>query len=195
MAWPIPTVGEVAAFAGRPLADYPAPYSDQAIIQAVVMFRFCTELTDPPLDPDDAQLALFGILQYAEVTILEQPYFAVTHNPFQSQTMGGASYSKPVSYSRGNAQANALKGEQTGVLWFDLAVAQLALRTQRGGVFVGTTTLNMNDGLVVRTDEITGEKILLGPSEVNLENQLWFDWNGDSGADSNSGGAGQGMRG
>lgn len=177
MAIPVPSVADLASFSGRSLSSYPSPYSDQALVQSVVFFSVMTELTDMPTDPTEAQLATFGILAYADALVLEQPYQSVTHNPFQSETVGSTSYSKPVMYLRGNLSTYALKGEQTGITWFDLAVAQLAKRTQRGGVFGGYEAIDFAPELKVCWDDNLGTWKVLGPNEQDDLQQVWFDWN------------------
>lgn len=181
MSIPVPTVEQLATFSGRPLVFF-NPFAVQALLQATLYMSLVTELTDLPVDPTMAQLMTNGILDFALVTYLEQPYQAIKVNPFQSQTVGGVSYSKPVLYMRGTAQANALKGEETGIMWFDTAVAFLALRTKRGGIFGdGTSVFDgcTPDGLFIRTND-DGTTQLLGPADVDRENQLFFDWNFDS---------------
>lgn len=180
MALPVPTVEQLASFSGRPLVFF-NPFAVQALIQATLYMSMVTELTDLPTDPMLSQVMTNGILDFALVTYLEQPYQSVKANPFQSQTIGGVSYSKPVVYMRGTAQANALKGEETGILWFDMAVGYLALRTKRGGVF--GDALHVFDGctpdnLYLRTLE-DGTTQLLGPADLDQGDQIFFDWNFD----------------
>lgn len=180
MAIPVPTVEQLSQFSGRPLIFF-NPFAVQALIQATLYMSMITELTDLPTDPTLAQVMTNGILDFALVTYLEQPYQSVKANPFQSQTIGGVSYSKPIVYMRGTAQANALKGEETGILWFDMAVGYLALRTKRGGVF--GDALHVFDGctpdnLYLRTLE-DGTTQLLGPADLDQGDQIFFDWNFD----------------
>lgn len=189
MAFTVPTVQNLADFSGRPFASF-TTFANQALIQGVLYFQVVTELIDPPIDPGMAQLAINGILDFSLVTYLEQPYQGIKANPFQSQTVGSTSYSKPVMYMRGNAQANALKGEQTGIMWFDLAVQQLALRTQRGGVFGGAVHMFDTDwsdgvyscpsGIWLAEDEDEfgcSRRRILGPADINTVTDVFFDWN------------------
>lgn len=187
MAISVPSVEQLADFSGRPLYSF-GPFAVQALTQATLLMTIMTELNDLPEDPNMQQLMLNGILDYALVTFLDQPFQAIKANPFQSQTIGSTSYSKPVIYMRGNAAANALKGEQTGIVWFDLAVQQLALRTQRGGVFGSATQLFDGctpDGMYIRTFP-NGDQQILGPADVDRENIVLFDWNTDWASDENS---------
>jgi hypothetical protein len=169
--FPTFTVAQLAQFSGRPLQSY-TPYADQALIQAVVIFMLVTQVESWPTDALSQQIATLGILQYADVLVLEQPFQQVTHNPFQSQTIGSTSYSKPTAYMRGNAQANALKGEATGIPFFDYAVQKLALRTEFGGIYGFSLELEMGRGdgdVWVRVDHKTGEIKLVGPAERDRE--------------------------
>lgn len=180
MAIPIPTVEQLSDFSGRPLYSF-SPFAVQALTQATLYMSIVTELTDIPVDVLEQQLMTNGILDFGLVVYLEQPHQAVKANPFQSQTVGSTSYSKPVLYMRGNAQANALRGEQTGIMWFDLAVQQLALRTQRGGVY--GSAMQVFDGctpdnLYIRTFA-NGNSQLLGPADMEQSNLVFFDFNGD----------------
>ncbi len=177
----LPTPQDLANFSGRDISEYPMPFTNFAIIQAVLMFKFTTELRDDPTDPDEFQLAQMGIVHFADVTVMEQPYQQVKYNPLQSERVGSWNYSKPFSAIRGNAAANALRGEQTGVTFFDLAVAQLALRTERGGVYGSSLRLfekEWNDALIVVTDD--GQRKILGPAERDRVNGIFFDLNGES---------------
>lgn len=181
--FPVFTVEQLSDFSGRPIDSYP-PYANQALLQAVVIFMMVTELQTWPIDPLEQQIATFGILHYADVLVMEQPYQVTVHNPFQSQTIGSTSYSKPVSYIRGNAQANALRGEVTGITWFDLAIQKLALRTEFGGVYGDAMEMEMgkSEGDVwVRHDHKTGTVKLVGPAERERELGIFgFDMNGEN---------------
>lgn len=181
MSFPQFSVAQLAEFSGRGLQEY-TPYADQALLQATVIFMLVTQLNDIPEDAFEAQIATFGILAYADSIVLEQPYQQVVHNPFQSQTIGSTSYSKPVSYSRGNAATNALKGEATGITWFDLAVQKLALRTEFGGVYGESIPMKMDSDVFVKQDHFTGEVHIVGPADRDKENTLYgiMDWNSDS---------------
>lgn len=169
--FPVFTVADLAVFSGRPLQSY-TPYADQALIQAIVIFMLVTQVDAWPTDPLSQQIATLGILQYADVLVLEQPFQQVTHNPFQSQTIGSTSYSKPTMYMRGNAAANALKGETTGIPFFDYAVQKLALRTEFGGIYGVSIELEMGHGdgdVFVRHDHESGTIKLVGPAERDRE--------------------------
>lgn len=181
--FPTFSVEQLADFSGRDINEYP-PYANQALLQAVVIFMMVTEVQDWPTDPLEQQIATLGILHYADVLVLEQPYQVAVHNPFQSQTIGSTSYSKPVAYMRGNAQANALKGELTGITWFDLAIQKLAKRTEFGGVYGGGLEIEMgrSEGdLMVQHNHETGRVHLVGPAERNRDMGIFgFDMNAEN---------------
>lgn len=196
--FPTFTVAQLAQFSGRPLQSY-TPYADQALIQAVVIFMLVTQVETWPTDELSQNIATLGILQYADVLVLEQPFQQVLHNPFQSQTIGSTSYSKPVAYMRGNAQANALKGESTGIPFFDYAVQKLALRTEFGGIYGMSLDMEMGHGdgdVWVRHDHRTNTLKLVGPAE--RERELGIFAGGDMNAENwpaqeNPGSGGGGM--
>lgn len=185
--FPTFTVSQLADFSGRQLIDY-TPYADQALMQATVVLMLVTELRDWPIDPFSQNVAQLGILHYAEVLTLEQPYQEAAHSPFQTQTVGSTSFSKPVAYMRGNAQANALRGEQTGITWFDYAVQLLAQRTQFGGVFGNALKMRMDEGMVRHNHE-TGEIEIVGPEDRDTSIDIFgFNVNSDSSFPSSDGG-------
>jgi hypothetical protein len=178
MSWPVPKVADLANFSGQPREQY-GPFATQALAQATFLFRMITELVQPPADPDDYTLAYNGILAMADHLYLSQPYREIEAAPIQDGSMGSAHWAKPVSYVRGSAAANALKGEQTGIMWYDLAVQTLSLRTRRGGVFHGGVSLmeRVDENQLV-VDE-NGNYYILGPGDLN-NTPTFFDINSDS---------------
>ena len=147
MGFPTFAVSQLAQYSGRDLDEYP-PYADWALVEASLVFMLLTHLRDWPTDSFDQQLAQTGILAYADVLVLTQPYQDAKNNPFQSMNAGSVSWSKPVAYIRGNAQSNALRGEQTGITMFDYAVQYLALRDEMGGVYTGSVHVSWEDDSV-----------------------------------------------
>lgn len=193
MAFPTFTPEQLSQFSGRDIDDYPV-YANQAILEAVVTFMIVTELTEWPTDPLDQQVAQMGILAYADVLVLTQPYQDAANSPFQSQNAGSVSWSKPVQYLRGNAASNALKGERTGIPMFDLAIQKLALRTQFGGVFSNSVGMKWEDNVRVCYDHETGETSIVGPAEENQNTILgWGDWSSENGTADVNGAAFGGM--
>jgi hypothetical protein len=57
----------------------------------------------------------------ADRIFLEQPHTAMAASPFQSETIGSYSYSKSSTAGR------ATSGQKLGLLWWDLALDELAL--------------------------------------------------------------------
>jgi hypothetical protein len=195
MSFPTFTVSDLVAFSGREFEDY-TTYADQALLEATVFLMLITQLTDWPTDPLEQKVAKLGILHWAESLCLEQPYREAQRNPFQSMNAGSVSWSKPIAYIRGNAQANALKGEITGIQWFDLAVQKLAKRTEFGGVYSNSIDIDWMEEVFVRCDHNTGAVELVGPGDMDRDTFLgWPDWSSDSWpADVNNITFGGGMR-
>lgn len=195
--YPIPTVEELSTFSGRPLPTYGA-FASEALVQGTLYFMIVTELQTPPNDPTEALLAKKGILAFSDHLYLIQPYQAVEAAPFQTERIGSYTYSKPLNIIRGTAQANALKGETTGIMWFDMAVSQLALRTQRGGVYSSDIVLMEReyDEAIVALEN--GQACILGPAERNKYSNPYFingeQYGMDAAADRGTNGPGGGPR-
>lgn len=179
--YPIPTTTDLSFFSGRPESSYTG-FATSALTQAVIMFSFKTEITDPSqfagynnLTPADAQqLATTGICAYADYLYLRQPYQQAIANPMMSETIGSYSYSKPIQEMARNAAALEVTGEATGVPMFDLAVQILAQRTIAGGVFSAAIAVferphDRDDRaqFLVRRNCETGQLELLGPADMN----------------------------
>lgn len=178
MAWPVPTPDALADWAGIPLEQYDF-FAPQALFQATLLFSVTTELGDPPTDATDAALANQGILAMADHIYLNRPYRDVAASPLQDASMGSTHWSKPVSFARGTAAASAMKAELTGIMWWDLAVETLSLRTRRGGVSYGGISL------MERVDQSSlvagpnGALYILGPSDLD-KSIFPIDINGDN---------------
>jgi hypothetical protein len=179
--YPIPDITDLAFFSGRPEASYTA-FATSALTQAVLMFTFKTEITDPSqfagydnISPADAQvLATNGICALADYIYLRQPYQQALASPMQSETIGSYNYSKPIQEMARNAAALEVTGEALGVPLFDLAVQMLAKRTIAGGVFSAAISVferphDRDDKaqFVIRRDCETGQLTLLGPADMN----------------------------
>lgn len=193
--YPIPTTTDLSFFSGRPQASYTG-FATSALTQAVILFSFKTEITDPSqfagydnLTPADAQqLATTGICAYADYLYLRQPYQQAIANPMQTETIGSYSYSKPIQEMARNAAALEVTGEATGVPMFDLAVQMLALRTIAGGVYSAAIEVfeRSHDKtdmaqFIIRRDCETGQLHLLGPADMNQINIPGFmDINSES---------------
>lgn len=153
--YPTFTATDLAGFSGRPEASYSA-YAASAIAQATLLFRLATGLTDWPTDADAVQLATFAIEAMADTFVLSQPFQAAVVAPFQSETIGGYSYSK--------AMRQLLAGQPTGVMWFDLAVQRLGISKDVARVTSDSLELFERD-LHVR-HEFDGHFKLLGPEDI-----------------------------
>lgn len=178
MSFPLQTPSDLATYSGVPLETL-TPFAVEAIAQATLLFMVVTELQDPPTDATDLQLANKGIIAMADTIYLEQPYREIKAAPINDLALGSAHVSKAPQYIRGSAAANALRGEETGVMWWDLAVQTLALRTRRGGVFGGSMEVRAAfPDLTVEVCPITGQKRVLGPAETDTLG-FPFDFNID----------------
>jgi hypothetical protein len=192
--YPVPATSVLASFSGRAEASY-TPFATAALAQAAIMFTFKTEITDPSqfsgygsITPLDAQtLATTGICAMADYLYLRQPYQSVIAGPMQGETIGSYSYSKPVAEMTRNAAALEVKGEDTGVPMYDLAVQLLSRRSIAGGVYSGAISVfdRVHDKddkaqLKLHKDPCTGQLVLLGPSDFNVIDFPVFDLNSES---------------
>lgn len=185
MAWPVPTLPELAEYTGRPEASYTS-YVTSALLQATVMFTALTELSAAdyaPMAPDDQQLADSGVKAMADYLYLRWPYQQVLASPMQTETVGSYSYSKPVQEMARNAQAIEVTAERTGVDMFDLAVRLLARRTRANGVFSGQVTgfewrhHERDEGAWVKWDEKEQRLVLTGPADRDQYDLQFFGIN------------------
>jgi hypothetical protein len=151
---PAPTTAELATFTGRDEASFTA-FAAQALAQATLLFRLRTKLTDYPADPDLEQLARMAILEMAYKLYLEQPHSEVLASPFSSETIGSYSYSKSATF------LNARQGKDTGLLWWELAMDELA---QADAVIAQHGSVKIADDLFINLD--TDETWILGPREL-----------------------------
>jgi len=185
MAWPVPTVEELAEFAGRPVISY-TPYVNSALLQATVMFTTLTERTAADygsMSADDQQLANMGVMALADYLYLRWPYQKALANPLQSETIGSYSYSKPVQAQARNAQAIEVSAEKTGVDMFDLAVRMLAKRQRANGVFSGQITgfehFARDDLAQVMWCESEQRMVLTGPADHDQVDLQFFAINAE----------------
>ena len=101
--YPVPTLGQLSFFSGRPESSYNG-YAIAALTLAAVEFTFKTEITNPTqfsgynnISAADAQqLATMGICAMADYLYLRQPYQGAIANPMQSENIGSYSYTKPI---------------------------------------------------------------------------------------------------
>lgn len=138
-----PTIGDLAAFTGRPSNTF-GDFASEALTQATLLLMLATELTEYPSDINLANLAKYAILDMADSIYLGQPYKQTMASPFQSESIGSYSYSKMTKAVK--------KGDSTGVAWFDMAVSKL--RSANAGITASGSIEGMEwDGLEVRPND------------------------------------------
>lgn len=160
---PVPTVDYLAQFTGRPVSSF-TPFADTALVQATLLFSTITQRTEYPTDEDGEQLAINAILEMAERLILEKPYAEQKARPFSSETIGSYSYSKTAQ--------SAKNGENTGLLWWDLAIDHLSLA---GSSIVASGAVGAFEREDVATDS-DGDRTILGPATfVDIPRYAWVN--------------------
>lgn len=166
--WPIPTITQLADHSGRPEATYSTAFANQALFQATLLLATLTERPDSAgLSDDEVSLANQGILAYADHLYLVHPYDAVVASPFSSENIGSYSYSKPSNSGSQRVLASAeLKSEDTGVMWFDLAIRMLSLHQKIAGVASEAVTV-FDDVFFV--NDATGRRVIFGPADFDCE--------------------------
>lgn len=186
---PIPTVADLSRYSGQPAGTY-SGYANSALLLATLMLTVKTELTSdewPGMAADDQVLALNGICAMADYIYLRQPYRQVLASPLMNETVGSYSYGKAMQEMARNAQALEVTSEQTGVVFYDLAIQYLSKRQRAGGVFHGGITLFEDrwdpDDEQIRMEirEEDGRLVIVGPSEINRFDQP-LDINSDYGS-------------
>jgi hypothetical protein len=183
MPWPVPTVAQLAEYAGRPEVSYTS-YASSALLQAAVMFTALSERSVADytgFNADDQQLANMGVIALADYLYLRHPYQQVLANPLQSEQIGSYEYSKPAQTAARNAQAIEVNAEKTGVDMFDLAVRLLARRRRANGVFYGQITgfehWARDDQAKISWDDEGQRWILMGPADRDQQELQFFDVN------------------
>ena len=154
--YPILTTQDLADFTGKPVASF-SPYAQTAIEQAFLLFKMGTCLTQLPDDEQKQKLAQFAILEMAGKLYQEQKYADVNANPFSSESIGSYSYTK-------KSQKKVENGEETGGMWFDIAIRTLSVCDTVGGAYM-SGGINVFDGDATVTDSGNGYSEVLGPAE------------------------------
>lgn len=116
--YPVLSADELAEMTGRPADSFPES-TDEKLKQAELLFKIATCLVALPDDPDQYQLAVYGILSMADRLIMSEDWARAEASPFSSETLGSYSYSK--------AASKAASGQATGIMWFDLATDKLGV--------------------------------------------------------------------
>lgn len=165
----------LADFTGRPLASFPEAFvTNSAIPQALLLFKIGTCLASPDdLSEDQQQMVDFAILSMADGIHLAQPYQTALASPFNSESIGSYSYSKVAKAVQ--------KGEETGVMWFDLAIDQLSVCDRLNGSFAqGGIEIFENDGIFAGGKRLGGQPgnvEYLSPADLNKSVFFGFDPN------------------
>lgn len=169
MGFPTYDIDDLAEFSGRPAPTYPE-YTEQALSQALLLFKIATCLAGPPDDPTKAELSKMAILSMADEMVLVQPNQKAAASPFNSESIGSYSYSKMA----GKMAKQVTKGKETGVMWFDLAVERLSVCNTADGIpYGGGIEVFEFDGLLV--DGQNGNQRLVSPKDQHLSNFLGWD--------------------
>jgi hypothetical protein len=167
MATPFPTIDAKALsdFSGRPEGSF-GPFVPSAAMQALLLFKIATGLDSMPDGETNEELANMGLLAMTDKLYLANQYRESQASPFSSESIGSYSYSK--------AARQAAAGEDTGVMWFDLAVSKLSRSVDDG--------LQMHGGIEVFEHDIytvsgtTGaNRRMLSPQDVNLSIGYGYD--------------------
>lgn len=171
MAYKTYTREMLSGFTGRTLTSFPETFvNGSAIPQAVLLFKIATAIVDPALlDAESQQLVDFAILSMADAIHLSAPYQVALASPFNSESIGSYSYSKTAVAIK--------KGLETGIMWFDMAVALLSQKDALDGSFMGGgIEIFEHDGMFVTSDYL-GNVALLTPADVRLSRQFGYDPN------------------
>lgn len=167
MAYKTYTRQMLADFTGRPAASFPESFiTNSAIPQAVLLFKIGTCIVDPAqLPPEDQQLVDFAIISMADAIFLDSQYATVKAAPFNSETIGSYSYSKAVKAIQ--------VGMDTGVMWFDLAVASLSVCDDAGTFLQGGIEVFESDGKF-RDGDLPENRHFLSPADLDRSASFGF---------------------
>ena len=167
MSYPQYTKQDVATFTGRAVASFPSFVETSALPQAILLFKIGTCLASlDALTADELELSKNGILSMADAIHLAQPYSVAVASPFNSESIGSYSYSKV-------AKAVS-RQEETGVMWFDLAISRLSVcDEQETGMFGGGIEVFEHDALF--TGGTGGNVRLLSPKDIDQSRFFGFD--------------------
>jgi hypothetical protein len=150
----IPSVSDLATFKGKSENFY-TQFAEQALAQAALLLSIRTGLTAIPEDESEALLANYAIMDLANQIYLESPYDEILAKPFSSESIGSYSYSKSASAAR--------KGEDSGSMWFELALERLG--NVDGDFDVNSGSISMFERANVYQDA-EGRSFVLGPDDI-----------------------------
>lgn len=160
MTFPIYTVEDLAKFATQPVELYDADKANTRIAQASLLLRLATCLSEPPKDPQLLELYKNAALDMALKLYISSAHDEAKYSPFSSETIG--------SYSYTIAMTKIKNGEDTGVMWFDLAVSTLGVCDTLGGggaASSGGIEVFEHDGSFVPGSH-PGNSRLLSPNDI-----------------------------
>jgi hypothetical protein len=166
VAFPVYTIKDLADFSNQP-ESYFTSYANTALTQASLLFRIATCLKDAPTDPDDLELMKNAILDMALKIYISSEYVDVQYKPFVSESIGSYSYAKALTKIK--------NGEETGVMWFDLAVGQMGVCDLVGGGAHSTGGVEVfeHDGTFA-AGRYAGNERLLSPNDIPENPTLTF---------------------
>lgn len=167
MSYPTYTKQDVATFTGRALASFPSFVEASALPQAILLFKIGTCLASlDDLTADELELSKNGILSMADSIHLVQPYAVAVASPFNSETIGSYSYSK--------VAAAVSKREETGIMWFDLAINRLSVCDDLStGMFGGGIEVFEHDAMF--TMGAGGNSRFLSPKDIDRSRFFGYD--------------------
>lgn len=119
MEFPTYTVQDLADFATMEVEEFNEGFANTHLAQASLLLRIATCLKDPPEDPMHLEVWKNAVLDMAMKLDITSKYRAAKYSPFSSETIGSYSYSIALSKIK--------EGQDTGVVWFDLAIGQLGI--------------------------------------------------------------------
>lgn len=168
MTLPNYEISDLSKFSGEP-EEYFTNFANTALVQASLLFRIATCLDELPDNPDSALLVESAIMDMALSIYETNKYKNAKYNPFSSETIGSYSYSISLSKIQ--------QGEQTGVMWFDMAVSNLGVcdfMGANGGHSSGGIEVFEHDGTFVPGSH-SGNSRLLSPNDLNEypNTQFW----------------------
>lgn len=160
MTFPTYTVQDLATFATKEVDEFDEEYANTHIAQASILLRVATCLSDPPTDPFKLELWKSAVLDMALKLDITSNYRSAKYSPFSSETIG--------SYNYSIALTKIKEGADTGVMWFDIAIAQLGMCD-----VMGNTGAHSSGGIEVMEHDgtfvpgfVPGNERLLSPNDI-----------------------------
>jgi hypothetical protein len=158
--FPTYTVQDLADFFATEVDTFDDVKATLYITQASFLLELATCLKEPPTDPKMLQLWKNAVLDMAMKLIIGSDYLNAKWSPFSSETIG--------SYSYTIAANKIQQGDQTGVMWFDIAVMRLGvcdLMGDSGAHSGGGIEVFEHDGTFVAGTH-PGNERLLSPNDI-----------------------------